>query len=119
MSAVVRRVQDFGDSTALIRGGVLSTSQVDALLRTPYDDPGKGAPVIHALGSATVRQRQLSRVVRGLVAILNDDFLDPNVRAYAPEGIATQLPAKRSALRREVITALRRNLKDKSPDVRF
>lgn len=78
--------------------------------------PRTAKPAVYALGAAKVRRRNSRRVVLALVAILADSRLKDEVRAQAPEGIGVHVHHKQRALRRLAVNALRRQLRDPSPD---
>jgi HEAT repeat protein len=109
----------FEAAKELTREGQLAGATIDALLFIAREDPVLGEPAIYALSFGRVRRRHAARVVRSLIAILEDKQLVPAVRAQAPEGIGVHLPDKQRALRRSAVTSLTRQLRDHSPEVRF
>ena len=100
-------------------GQRLDGAEIDNLLQIPYRDPPNGEAAMYALSFARVRRRDAPRVVRSLLAILEDKGLAPLVRAQAPEGISCHMPEKQPGLRRSAVAAFRRHLKDGAPEVRF
>ena len=109
----------FDDAKAFIAKGRSSGPQIDDLLRMPYEHPAKGEAALYGLTFVKLQRRNSDRIVRSLIEILNDKQLDAAVRAQAPEGIGVHIRPKRRALRRVAVTALRRQLRDESPEVRF
>lgn len=112
-------ITGFEDAKGLVASGRLSGATIDALIRIPYGDPTNGEAAVYALGAAKVRRRNARRVVLTLVAILEDSTLKNEVRAQAPEEIGVHVHHQQRALRRLAVNALRRQLRDPSPDVRF